>query len=96
MPRHVRFGAAGLEHRVPVARTLHFGRVCHEPIEERCHSQVMTVVDRSSVEAVAPPPEYIVKEYTMPAPSACIFTALGGPGISAGAMRSTFVGFPKL
>lgn len=56
----------------------------------------MTVVDRSSVEAVAPPPEYIVKEYTMPAPSACIFTALGGPGISGGVMRSTFVGFPML
>jgi hypothetical protein len=76
--------------------TCNHGCVCQKGVEGRRHSQVMTVVDRSSVEAVAPPPEYIVKEYTMPAPSACIFTALGGPGISAGAMRSTFVGFSKL
>lgn len=54
------------------------GGVCHETVEGGRHSQVMTVVDRSSVEAVAPPPEYIVKEYTMPAPSACIIAALGG------------------
>jgi hypothetical protein len=84
MPRHVRCGAAGLEHRVQVARTPQSGGVCHKWIAGRRYSQVMTVVDRSSVEAVAPPPEYIVKEYTMPAPSACIIAALGGRVISVG------------
>ena len=84
MPRHVRFGAAGLEHRVQVARSPQSGSVCHIWIGGRRYSQVMTVVDRSCVEAVAPPPEYIVKEYTMPAPSACIFAALGGRVICAG------------
>jgi hypothetical protein len=44
----------------------------------------MTVVDRSSVEIVAPPPEYIVKEYSMPAPSASIISALGEQLIPGG------------
>lgn len=37
----------------------------------------MTVVDRQQVEAVAPPPETIVKEYTMPPASASILATLG-------------------
>lgn len=40
-------------------------------------AQVMTVVDRSHIEAVAPPPEFIVKEYTLPLPSASIMAVLG-------------------
>ena len=85
MPRHVHFAAAGHEQTARGARNLPSGSVCQTGAERRRHPQVMTVVDRSSVEAVAPPPEYIVKEYTLPAPSACMMTALGGPGISGGA-----------
>lgn len=45
-------------------------------LESTLNAKVMTVVDRSSVEAVAPPPEFIVREYTLPPPSLSIMAAL--------------------